>query len=251
MISIMIVTDKNYTNEVLGASIIGGMEESVSIMALTDSHEAENIIQAEKHEVDIFIFKVKMRTKSGKALESTLRQTERYKNSPVLFITDLSYNLVGFPDRAGYQSYKKENYISMPIQRLDVQAKIGLYIENILKTRRLKDAAMYIEHTNGEAIVHKSDLLYAEVQNKIVKLHCKSQTYEIKRISLQDVCEIFGKDYLIKCHKSFAINTSELLALNKDGRRNWLAVFENDSSCPVSQTYFEQIKTEYKRNMTK
>lgn len=252
MITIMIVSQKNKINEMLASSIIGGLEDTINLISTTDTTEAEHIINHEKIDIDLFIFQVKMKPKSGTVLENLLRQKKRYADKPVLLLTNLSYNMVGYPQLAGYESYKRKNYISMPIERTDVQAKLCLYLDEILKEqKRQRRNFIYLEHHQGELILEQKDLLYAEVQNKLLTVHCTSGAFELKRITLQEFCILVGSDTFVQCHKSFAVNVEAIDEIIRNGRRNWLAVFSSGNMCPISQTYYDNVKKTYIQTMTK
>lgn len=252
MVTIMLVSEKRKTNEMLASSIIGVLDKSVNIISSIDTDEAEQIIGSEEYDIDLFIFQVKMKPKSGTMLETFLRRQKRYKDKPVLLLTNLSYNMVGYPQLAGYESYKRKNYISMPLERLDVQAKLCLYLDEILKEQNVqRKKAIYIKHNQGEIIIDRSDILYAEVQNKLLTIHSTFGRFELKRITLQEFCELVGSETFMQAHKSFALNTEAITELVCNGRRNWLATFADGSACPVSLTYYEKIKKKYMQTMTK
>ncbi len=252
MITIMMVSQKNKINELLASSIIGGLEDTVNLIATTDTGEAETIIQSEEFNIDLFIFQVKMKPKSGTVLENLLRQKKRYEDKPILLLTNLSYNMVGYPQLAGYESYKHKNYISMPIERTDVQAKLCLYLDEILKEqKRQRRDFLYLEHQAGELVVERKEILYVEVQNKLLTVHCASGTFELKRVTLQEFCTKVGKDTLLQCHKSFAVNIEAMREIIRNDRRNWIAVFDGEKMCPISQTYYIQIKHKYMQTMSK
>ena len=246
MITIMMVSQKNKINELLASSIIGGLEDTVNLIATTDTGEAETIIQSEKFNIDLFIFQIKMKPKSGTVLENLLRQKKRYEDKPVLLLTNLSYNMVGYPQLAGYESYKRKNFISMPIERTDVQAKLCLYLDEILKDqKRQLSNFVYLEHDQGELMIERKEILYAEVQNKLLTVHCTSGSFELKRITLRDFCTQIVGDTFVQCHKSFAVNLEAVSEIIRNGRRNWLAIFVDGDACPISQTYYERVKREY------
>ena len=65
MIIVMIVTDNIKENELIAACIIGGFEHSICVITSTDKDESEQLIRTQKHDVDIFILKVRMKSISG------------------------------------------------------------------------------------------------------------------------------------------------------------------------------------------
>lgn len=251
MVTIMIVSQKNKINEAIVSSIVGGLEYTVNIISTTDPLEAEEIIISEKYDIDLFILQVKMKPKSSTVLESIIREKKCYATKPVLLLTNLSYNMVGYPQLAGYESYKHKNYISMPLERTDVQAKLCLYLDEILQEQQEHQKNyIFIEHQHGEILLEQKNILYAEVQNKLLTIHSTSGAFEIKRATLGDFCQQAGSECFIQCHKSFVININAVVELQKYDRRNWVGVFENGARCPVSQTYYNEVKKKYMKRMT-
>lgn len=151
--------------------------------------------------------------------------------------------MVGFHPLATFKSYEKHNYISAPVERLDVQGKLGLYLDKILAAQcdGQDDKMIFLEHDLGQTFVPMKEILYGEVRHKMVTLYCRENVYTMKRMTLSGLCEMVGEEDFVQCHKSFAVNAQAVTELLIDGRRNWKAVFTSKESCPVSQTYYEDI----------
>ena len=128
----MVITDSIKNNEMISASIIGGFENTACVIAATDTSECEQIIRSQKQDIDIFIIQINMKEKGGRKLAEYIRGFKKYEDTPILFITSVSLNTIGYSELATYQGYKKENYISTSIQRIEVQGKIGLYLDKII-----------------------------------------------------------------------------------------------------------------------
>lgn len=250
MITVMIVNEKSRDNELIAASIIGGFETPTCIISTCSPKEAEDIF-SHRDDIDLFILQINMKGRSGYKLAESVRKRKVYRNTPILFITAQSYSLVGFPQLATYRSYKKHNYISTPICRLDVQGKLGLYLDAILSAEHETpgERVIYLEYDLGNTFLKVSDILFAEIQNKAAAIHTKHESYSIRRTSLEKIAETVDDEMFIRCHKSFALNVKNISALEKSGRRNWLAVFEDRKCCPVSQTYYDKVKETYMINM--
>lgn len=253
MLTVMVITDNIKNNEKIAASIIGGFENSACIIAATDISECEQIIRSQKNNIDIFIIQIKMREKSGRKIAEYIREFKKYKNTPILFITSVSLNTIGYSELATYQGYKKENYISTPIQRIEVQGKIGLYLDKIIAeaAKERLERVVFLEHAGGETFIEVKKILFAEVQNRVVTLYTNSGSYILKRTALDALCSQVGGDYLMRCHKSFALNINAIKEIVPEQRRNWMAVFQNGIRCPVSQTYYSEIRSAYFNKMTK
>lgn len=254
MITVMIVTDNIKENELIAASIIGGFEHSICVITSTDKDESEQLIRTQKHDVDIFILKVRMKSISGTKLAQLIRSRDKYINTPILFITSINHNMVGFSELATYHGYRRENYISTPIQRIDVQGKIGLYLDRIIEaanSHQSHERVIFLEHTGGECFLEVRSILYAEVQDKDITLYTKKGAYILKRSALETLCKKVDSEYLLRCHKSFAVNINAVKEIAPAGRRNWTAVLENGLRCPVSQTYYLLIRAAYIEKATR
>ena len=250
MITILILTEKLSTNEKIAASIIGGFSGGITVVSTTEAEEAESVYLSEKQTVDVFILQVNMQKQSGFKIAESIRQTEKYRKTPILFITPLSYNMVGFHPLATYRSYEKHNFIAAPVERLDVQGKLGLYLDKILETRGsgTEDRVVFLEHDRGQTFVAVSEILYAEVCRKQVTLYCREDCYMFKRMSLCELEKMIGDERLLRCHKSFAVNIKVVTAIREDGRRNWKAVLETGRECPVSQTFYSEFRRKFIEN---
>ena len=213
MITILILTEKLSTNEKIAASIIGGFSGGITIVSTTELEEAESVYRSEKQIVDVFI-------------------------------TPLSYNMVGFHPLATYRSYEKHNFIAAPVERLDVQGKLGLYLDKIFETRGsgTEDQVLFLKHDRGQTFVAVRDVLYAEVCRKQVTLYCREDCYMFKRMSLCELENMIGDERLLRCHKSFAVNIKVVTAIREDGRRNWKAVLETGAEYPVSQPFYSEFR---------
>jgi len=249
VITFLVVGESITDNEKLVSSIIGSTELDTCAICMHSSKEVLNLVHSKKHQIDLFILSVKMKEQSGYKLAEGIRKVKEYQNTPILFITSLSYNQVGFESLSTYESYKRYNYISLPISRIDVQGKFGLYVENIIKnqTKAIKgEKVIYLKHNTGEIMVDVKDILYAEVQNKTCCIHTKTNQYIIDRCSLQQMINVIDDDNFVKCHKSFAINMKNAKGFEKYGKRIWQAVYENNRVCLISRTYIDFVLDKYK-----
>lgn len=254
MITVMIITDSIKNNELIAASIIGGFENSLCVISASDVLECEQIIQSQKYDIDIFIIQIKMRKKGGRKLAELIRRFKMYENTPILFISTFAQNTAGYSELATYQVYKKENYISTPIQRIDVQGKIGLYLDKIIEdasAKRKHERVVFLDHTDGETFVEVRNILFAEVQDRTVTLYTKTGTYILKRTPLDNLCRVVDCECLIRCHKSFALNINAIKEIVPSGRRNWTAIFKSGVCCPISQTYYPLIRSSFIEKKTR
>lgn len=250
MITILIAGNDITDNERIAGSIIGGTELTTCIISTRSAAEALELARKKEHRIDLFIISIKMKEQSGYRLAEKIRKISEYSDCPILFVTSLSYNLSGFSNLATYQSYRKFNYIALPITRIDVQGKLGLYLEDILSNQSLRnktERAIFLSHTKGETFVGVNDILFAEIRNKICTIFTVDATFEVSRRNLSNIIDTIDDDYFLRCHRSFALNVRHLRGIKKVDRRIWKAVFDRDSEpCLISKSYIESVRDSYK-----
>ena len=250
MITILIVGNNVTDNERIAGSIIGGTELTTCVICTRSAMEALEIIESRKNRFDLYIIMIQMKEQSGYRLAEKIRKVSEYRDCPILFVTNLSYSLAGFSDLATYQSYRKYNYISLPIARIDMQGKLGLYLEEILTNQSIRnkgERAIYLSHSKGETFLAVKDVLFAEVRNKICSITTTEETIQLSRKNLNDMIRLIDDDLFLRCHRSFALNIRQLKGVEKVDRRIWEAVFANRKGpCLISRSYLDQVLAKYK-----
>lgn len=250
MITILIVGNNIQDNERIAGSIIGGTELATCVICTRSAAEALEIAESRIYKIDLFIISIKMKEQSGNRLAEKLRKLPEYRECPILFVTGLSYNHSGFSDLATYQSYRNYNYISLPIERIDVQGKLGLYLEEIISNQSSRDKperAVYLSHSKGEVFIPRKEILFAEVRSKVCRIVTTDGSYEMNRQGLEDLIRVVDDDMFLRCHRGFALNVRQLRGIEKLDRRIWKAVFGNDTeACLISNSYISQVMEKHK-----
>jgi DNA-binding LytR/AlgR family response regulator len=250
MITILIVGNNIQDNERIAGSIIGGTELATCVISTRSAAEALEIAESRTYKIDLFIISIRMKDQSGNRLAEKIRKIPEYRECPILFVTGLSYNHSGFSDLATFQSYRKYNYISLPIERTDVQGKLGLYLEEIVSNQTSRDKperAVYLSHSKGEVFIPRKEILFAEVRSKVCQVVTENGSYEISRQGLEDLISLVDDDLFLRCHRGFALNIRQLKGIEKLDGRIWTAVFKNAAGpCLISRTYIDQVMERYR-----
>lgn len=250
MITILIVGNNIQDNERIAGSIIGGTELATCVICTRSAEEALEVTESRTYKIDLFIISIRMKEQSGNRLAERIRKMPEYRECPILFVTGLSYNHSGFSDLATFQSYRKYNYISLPIERIDVQGKLGLYLEEIISNQTSRDKperAVYLCHSKGEVFIPRKEILFAEVRNKICLVVTSNGSYEINRQGLEDLIRLVDDDLFLRCHRGFALNIRQLMGIEKLDRRIWKAVFGDDAGpCLISRSYIDEVMEKYR-----
>lgn len=250
MITILIVGNNIADNERIAGSIIGGTELTTCIICTHSAQEALKVIEGRQYKIDLFVISIRMKEQSGYRLAEKIHKIAEYRDCPILFVTNSSYSLSGFSQLTTYQSYKKFNYISLPITRIDVQGKLGLYLEEIIQSQSVKsgdDRGVHLAHTRGETFLGIKDILFAEVQSKHCLIYTAREVLQVNRKNLNEIIDIMDDEFFLRCHRSFAVNIRQVKGVEKVDRRLWKAIFEHSGkTCLISMSHIKNITDKYK-----
>ena len=250
MITRLIVGKHIQDNERIAGSIIGGTELTTCVICTRSAAEALEIAESQSYKIDLFIISIRMEEQSGNRLAEKIRKIPEYRECPILFVTGLSYNHSGFSDLATFQSYRKYNYISLPIERIDVQGKLGLYLEEIISNQTSRDKperAVYLSHSKGEVFIPRKEILFAEVRSKVCRVVTASGIYEMNRQGLENLIGMVDDDLFLRCHRGFALNVRQLKGIEKLDGRIWRAVFGSETdTCLISRSYIDGVMEKYR-----
>lgn len=249
MLTVLISSNDLGVMEKIARNIIRSTENCACVFYATTSTEALNIIKSRRQRIDLFFIDVNLKEFGGYQLESVIRGINAYRETPIIFITKVSYNLIGPSRLSTYHSYKKRNYISLPINDLDVQGKIGLYLDHIISEKAKREEAgktLIFKHAQGYMKLELRSILFIEVQNKCCSLHTSKGDYVLKRTGLTRLQTELGSDLFVKCHRSYLLNIKNLSSIENFNKKTWVAHFHNHGeTCPISNTYMKEVYRKY------
>lgn len=100
--------------------------------------------------------------------------------------------------------------------------------------------------------VDRNSIIGIEVMGKHCYIHTVDNEYVITRITLHDLIDLLEEPMLIRCHKSFAVNTKHISGMIREGRNRWRPIFNVDTTfeCYVSDRHVESV-AELLREKTK
>ena len=249
MINILILCKEKRNSALLAESICKCTDDSICIIATTDVDEAIEYITKQQITFDLFVISVKLGNRSGYKVENIIRKQRLYCQSPILFMTKDSYSLIGFPYLATYQAYKKCNYLSLPLDKIDIQAKVCLYLDSIAARQNQNECNHYLDvkSVGGIKKVPLKDVLYLEIQDKTCRIYTYQKQYEIKRTSLARVLENLNTSNIVRCHRYFAVNIENIDFIERRDSRQCIIHFtDSPQVCPASRTYLENLAPHYK-----
>ncbi len=91
--------------------------------------------------------------------------------------------------------------------------------------------------------INKRKILFIEVMGRNSCLYTSRHKYMMPRQTLNKVLDEIDDPYIIRCHKSYAVNIREVEEIYKVRRGMWKPVFGEDSGqeCLISEKYYKDV----------
>lgn len=170
--------------------------------------KATNIDEAYRilHEnvIDVFILDIILDTSvqgdvSGMKLAEEIRRIERYRFTPIIFISALSD-----PSCYAYTNIRSFKYIEKPF-RLKETRKI-LREAMLFHTEPENDKYLYFRKDGILFSVKASDIVYIESKNHILYIHSEKEIIDVPYKTCKEMLEILDKRKFVKCNRSTIVN---------------------------------------------
>lgn len=216
MINILIVEDDSKQRENI-VKMIQGIDESLNIYEAESKEEAIKIL--EETFIDFFYIDISLKNSSGLELAFEIRKTEKYKFNWIIFITThIQYMLQAFKEIHCYdyiiKPYDKEEVIKMTKELIE-----GSHIYN---EQENKDKQVIFDLKNNISIkLNIDEIIFIEVNFRMMTMHTKNGSYEVKKLSLSKALEMINCDNIVQSHKSFVINTSHIKKIESISSKLW------------------------------
>lgn len=245
MIHALILTNTLSDLEQISKNLRHSTEDSLCLITTTDSHEALSMILQGQILFDIFIIAVRLDKQSGFMVEKQIRKNRFYQFTPILFITPDS-RLFGFDPLSTFPTYRLRNYIALPLNDLDIQAKFCLYLDAIYTNQIQVDQEnkkIQLKGSAGSRNIPIKNILYIEVQNKRCTIYSLNGKFLLRRTSLSSAISQIGSPDIVRCHRFFAVNLKNVDYMERNNSRLSTLHFKSSSlTCPVSNVYLNAIE---------
>ena len=244
MIHVLILSNTATELEQISKNLLRSADDSLCLVATTDSHEALSMIHQGQILFDIFIIAVRLKRQSGFMIENQIRKIRFYQFTPVLFITPDS-RILGFDSLSTFPSYRLRNYIDFPLNDLDIQGKFCLYLDSIYTNQMQVDQQkkkIRLKNSTGSRDIPIKNILYIEVQNKLCTIYSLSGKFILRRTSLSSAIKQINSPSIVRCHRFFAANLDNIDYVERNHSRLSTLHFKSSSlTCPVSNIYLSAL----------
>lgn len=226
MAKVMIVEDN--------LNIALGLEEIVkSIRSDIDTtitaYAKDALKEATLHEVDLFLLDIQLFDYSGLELANQLRKIDRYKMTPIVFITAIpTKELLAFKQIHCYdyivKPFRKEEVIEIVSTILNFGIKKEEYINFNLKN--------YIYR------VKLDEIIYIEVIMRKIKVVTIKEEIELSKYTLQGILDEL-RDNFIRCHRGYVVNIDYISKI--DRVNNYILLDKGHDKIPIGRKYRDNL----------
>lgn len=190
-------------NEEIGIKVLSTIVKSVKQECYVIGCRTCNEAYAKAMENMIHLFLVDVRLESetdfnGFKFVQNIRQVEKYKEVPVIFISSLQgYEILAFKNMHCY------DFIRKPYQKEEVKNVIERALQ--LKVMDYVDHRIDFETSGIYYPVEESSIRYIESNRRVIYIHTISDVLELPGKSLKDCYDILDKHKFYQIHKSYIV----------------------------------------------
>lgn len=248
MLNILIVEDIFNDMEQL-CSLINEVLNDCRLVKAGDAKQAIRLMC--EHDIDVFFLDISSSKVFGFEMAQKIRENQNYQFTPIIFITGREFNIAEMQ-----KLYHHYDSIQKPYTRREFHQSIDLLLrglnqqkKNQLLPRREIRRMIFIETDELVTNIALNHIYYVESMGRMLNLFTKTNNYHLVKTRLEKFIDDANSTYFVRCHKSFGINVKNVLSVASADRRLWSACFDHEKtiSCPISQTYYEQVITLIKK----
>ena len=216
MARILIVEDEPLIAKGL-AAIINSINEEIKI---TITGFAEKALEYVKDmDYSMFLLDIQLKDYSGFDLAKEIRDIDKYKLTPIVFITAIpTRELVAFKEIHCY------DYIIKPFKEGEVKKILETLINFGIETE--EDTYIKLKQKEYSYLINEDEIIYIESINKRLLIVTINEEISVSTYTLKQLVDKLGKNF-VRCHRGYIININFIEKIHKT---------END-------VYLKRVKT--------
>lgn len=223
MINILLAEDSKIQRENF-ISMISQLNTNINVYEADNKADALDI--ARSNAIDFFFVDINLVESSGLDLGLEIRRIPKYTLSWIIFISSYSnYMFEAFKQIHCY------DYIIKPYDAEKVKEITQLLINNYYKKNRINtniERRFAIFNQDGISFkIYIDEIVFLEVSIRTCTIHTSVGKYKLSRLPLKEALKTIDDPYIIKSHKSYAVNTKYIRSIEKYSLTSWNIYFDN------------------------
>lgn len=231
MAKIMIVEDDIIIAKGLDV-IIKSVGDNIETTITQYSKEALEYANYQKY--DLLFLDIQLLDYSGYELAKEIRNIDKYKLTPIVFITAIpTKELLTFKEIHCY------DYIIKPFKDTEVIEVVSTLINYGANKREGKDNYLNLKQRGYIYRINTRDIIYIESIYKKIKVVTDKEQIEVNNCTLYKIREELLEEEFVQCHKSFIINRNYIKGV--DLVKSLIELSSTDVRVPIGRKYKENL----------
>jgi two-component system LytT family response regulator len=230
-VKILIVEDEvNIRNGLV--KIVKNINENLDVYETGAA--GEGLIIAETEAIDAFFLDIQLKDDyTGLWLAEQIRELERYKFTPIIFITGVHCR-----ELEAFRSIQCYKYILKPFTEIEVARIFRDVITHGIVERKTPDI-IKIKEKGFTYVMNQDDLIYVESRKRKLFISTIYEETDITSYSLIRLSQNLSEKF-IQCHKCFIVNRSYIRKI--DRINDAIYVHKKEEPIPIGRKYKERIR---------
>lgn len=215
--------------------IIKSVGDNIETTITQYSKEALEYANYQKY--DLLFLDIQLLDYSGYELAKEIRNIDKYKLTPIVFITAIpTKELLTFKEIHCY------DYIIKPFKDTEVIEVVSTLINYGANKREGKDNYLNLKQRGYIYRINTRDIIYIESIYKKIKVVTDKEQIEVNNCTLYKIREELLEEEFVQCHKSFIINRNYIKGV--DLVKSLIELSSTDVRVPIGRKYKENLMGE-------
>lgn len=182
---------------------------------------------------DAFLLDIHLNDYSGIELAKQIRNIEKYKLTPIVFITSIpTKELLAFKQIHCY------DYIVKPFSRQEVIGTLKTIVNYGIKSEE-NQPVLKLKQKTCSYMIKQNEIIYIESINKKIHINTVNEQIILSTYSLKEIANELINDF-VQCHRGYIVNTNYVQKVDKIN--DLINLKDADISIPIGRKYKESLR---------
>lgn len=211
--NVLILEDNRASMEML-VQLFEELEIHTNVYKAANLEEAYPIVHSQG--IDLFVLDIVLDTSvlgdiSGIKFAEELRKMEKYRFTPIIFITCLED-----PELYAYRNIHSYGYLEKPF--LVKETKKLLLDALKYKAMQEEDKNLYFRKDGILFSIKESEIVYVESKGHILGIHSKKDVLKIPYKTCKEMKEVLNAEKFVQCSRSVIVNRDYIRGIDRVNR---------------------------------
>ena len=239
----VLIVENRYDDMEYCVDLLTGVAPGIQLVKTGNGQTALKVVSSQFF--DAVFISIDLPDLNGFQLASAIRSMKGYYFLPLVFMGEEKTKRIEV-----FQKFHCHGYVSKPFHHGEFEKLVrtltkGLYDSKLLTDTRkvIVDKILFIEGQGESHLIHFKDILFAEINGRILTLYTKRKVVPGIRMKLNEFIQYVDHPGFLQCHKSFAVNMNNVISIKAVSSRIKSLHFNTnlDRECFLSKTFFEKV----------